>query len=441
MLHIVFAALLFLLQSFLILTTKINVYPEIYFLSWLVHKGLIPYRDFFDHHGFLLSYILSFLSGSPSFFIYLKIIYFIVQSGSLIIFLIILYKMTSKIGFMYGGILYVLLNFLTSENNFWYENIITFLLLLTYLILIQTKYKNLAYLSGGIIAFASFIKPTAAIFIVPVLVFSRKIGSLVSFIFLWIMTAIYFFLIHGFSQFINDTFTFNLFLSKHYNDTYIVYPKLVDGIIIFLIATLFIILFHRKLRLVLLNTLFLIFSFIFLSTGYSGVHFLPFVTFFVLLISQVSKLRPSLLKYLYIFSIFIFILFIGQKTYYQYVNVYKKRVPWQENQNIHNLITELKTIRSGKENIYLLDNHGEVYINLNQLPPTSNPIKFPIIEKYDTNFEKNLIQELNSYNVKFIAIPKPEDLDFSKLTLLNNFATTSFKLIKKTNEYEIYKRD
>lgn len=92
---IFFTVILVIFQSFLILSTKINLYPELIVFSYLVKINYLPYQDFFDHHGFLIYYLLSWFLFDKN-LLGFKLIFFLIQSLNLILFLIILKKQSHK---------------------------------------------------------------------------------------------------------------------------------------------------------------------------------------------------------------------------------------------------------------------------------------------------------------------------------------------------------
>ncbi len=129
------------------LSTKIYFYPEHYYFAYLVSRGLIPYKDFFDHHGFLLYYLMSPLAADTSFLLF-NIFFCLIQVINLSLVLLILRKNKNKLLFFLLGLAYVAANFKITDNTFWYEEVIPTLLLLTYYLLYlkEFKFKNIVVL-------------------------------------------------------------------------------------------------------------------------------------------------------------------------------------------------------------------------------------------------------------------------------------------------------
>lgn len=205
MIIFLWSSVLFILQSFLIITTNFNIWLELFFLPWLVKNGLLPYRDFFDHHGFLLYYLLAPLTIDKTYFL-LKAFYYLVQSINLILVLVILKKTTTKFAFFLGGLLFVLINYFVGENNLWYEVVITTLYLVIYLMMIIREFKYKAYILGILIAFTSFIKPIAVVIIVPIFLIKKDFRIVISVFVCWMLVFLYFLFNNSLQQFIDCLF-------------------------------------------------------------------------------------------------------------------------------------------------------------------------------------------------------------------------------------------
>ena len=136
--------LLFLIQTLFIYTTNFHFHPEVYFFPWLVAKGLVPYRDFFDHHGFLLYYLLAPITVNFT-FTGLRAFYFSILSIKLFFVLVIFKKTTTKIGYLLGGFTYVLVSYFINENYLWFETIITLIYLVLYFLSLQRKNSAIAF--------------------------------------------------------------------------------------------------------------------------------------------------------------------------------------------------------------------------------------------------------------------------------------------------------
>lgn len=438
MFYISLSLLFLLLQTFLIVTTNFNLWPEMYFLPWLVHKGLLPYRDFFDHHGFLLYYLLAPFTIDRTFFL-LKLFYFAVMSINLLVGLLVLRKITTRSGFIAGGLLFVLLGYFVGENNLWYETVITTLYLLLYLLLLTREFSYKSYIVGILIASVSFIKPTAGIIIIPLFLLKKDFRIVVAFLFTWMVVIFCSLFNNSLGQLIDGTLLFNSFLAKNYRQ-----PSFSDAK--FLLSSFFLVCFsislawgNRRLKDIILPLSFLICSLSFLFTGYGRTHLLPIFTFFIILVILPFKYRQSWYKTMFVVLLLGYIALLARKVVYHHDYLNSQRVPWQEDRRSIDIVKALQDINIKNEKIYLFSNHPEIYQALDQLPPTYFALKFPLTEKYFPDYEKHVISDMRKNNVVYVIIPKLPEEGFSKLVLLKNFIEENYVLIKDTEQYQIYK--
>lgn len=101
-----------------------NIFPEFFVYPWLVSHGLLPYRDFFDHHGFIAYYLLVPFVFDKT--LHLLTLFFVVlQLFNFTIVLSLLRKSRSILLTIFGSIGYILLTIYASDNMFWFEHLIT----------------------------------------------------------------------------------------------------------------------------------------------------------------------------------------------------------------------------------------------------------------------------------------------------------------------------
>lgn len=293
MFYLIFGVLFFAAQSLLILSTKINVFPEFFFIPWLVGQGLVPYKDFFTHHGFLLDCLLAFASFDKSLWL-IKLFYFIVQSLNLIFLLLILKKTTSKIGFFICGLLFILLNFYLSENNLWYEIIMTTFFLVIYYLLLLKEFKNKFLILSTLIALVSFIKPHAALILIPVLYAVKKVRVLFYFLIYWLMAGMYFFLNHSLFKFVDELFSFNIYYASYIkNLNFFRLEKDFCHFALFIFGFSFLLIFlSKKTSLNLLLLLFIISLLTFVFPAFSKIGLVPVAAFFVIYLGDGLK-KPT----------------------------------------------------------------------------------------------------------------------------------------------------
>lgn len=426
-------AVLVFLQFLLIITSKINIFPEIYLFSYLTSRGLIPYRDFFDHHGFLLSYLNAPLMFDKS-FVLLKFAYIVIQSVNLILFLIIIKKNTNKVTFLTGGFFFILISFFFSENNYWYETAILPFYLLIYIILTDRKIKFSSFYCGILTALSSFVKPIALIVILPVMISSKSTKPLIYFILTWIPVLIYFYEYHGIKQLISNLFTFNSFLTSHYPLPIGFNFKAVFLFLVLFTVSSYIAIKRNYIKKYYLLYFFILVSLIFLRTGIEQIHLFPAVIFMTILIVLTLKLN----QYAAYRILFIFVfLFLLRKDIQLYSDMHHK-IPWQEDPRSRRIVQKLEDDGLSQQNLYVFSNHTEEYLYLNKIPPTYYPIRFPMIENYDKNYENKIIADLVNNKTKIIAVPVPQEKEFANLTLLKNYINRNFVLNETSESYLIY---
>ena len=160
-----FTSIILLFFVFLTVHSSISVFPEMRLFPYLIHKGLTPYKDFFDHHGFLLYYLLAPFIGTNT--LPQKIIYVTLQTLSLLLFMLIIWTLRmSKKQFGVLSFTYALVLFYLGDNTLWYETLITPLLLMLFISVFQKKNIFNIIISGVVVFFLSAIKPLFIVYII-----------------------------------------------------------------------------------------------------------------------------------------------------------------------------------------------------------------------------------------------------------------------------------
>lgn len=409
-----------------------------YFLPWLVSKGLIPYRDFFDHHGFLTYYLLGPFASTGNFEA-LKLVYITVLAINLTLFLLILKKTASKWGLITGGILYVLINFYVGENILWYESFITTLFLLGYYFILN-NHKIYLYLTGASIALATLIKPTAGITILPLLF--NKMKKEIFFGWIIILIGAFLFLLNSnsFSQFVIGVINYNTFLSSYFHPSFLIPWKfyfLSAGIIIGSIAILY---KEKKHKYIYLSLIFLTGAVFSLKTGLGGDKLILPATFFTILIGQAVSDKKNALSKIFIVIVFFYISILTIKSIGKYDEFKNTRIPWQEELPIKQTEKEIvEKIKPG-ENLYVFSNHAELYMKLNTLPKTYFPLFFPGFKHYFPDLEKKIIEELKQNKIKYIIIPKQSDKEQLQMKKVLQFVEKEYRIETETDTYKLLKR-
>lgn len=425
---------LFITQSILIIGTKFNIWPEIYFFSWLVGKGLIPYKDFFDHHGPALYYLFAPLSSYLSIY---PMVYLLIRSVNLIIFLKIQIRNTTKIGLLLGSSLYVFLSYFFSENNLWYETIITTIyLLIAYLIGKQSYIKFKTLLISILIVLVTLIKPTSLIVALPVLILTKNIRLLILLVVEILIVTSVLSIFVGVPNVLN-VFSFNRFLLLNYHPNYISDVKLLILIMSFTLSSLFILLVSKSISKTTFSYfLFMLSSLIFLQLGYSRSHVLPSLTFAILIISK-SISFTSKVNSVYSIVILVFTLLVFGKSLAHYNYLANNRIEWLNDLGATYAVEYLRNKNIQDKQLFVIGNHLEIYIKLNALPPTRYPFKFPMIANYNSDYESIVITELTQNKVCYVVISMPIQ-DVERISKVYQYVVQNYNLIEKTINVEIY---
>lgn len=426
-----------LISSTLILNTPINIFPEVFFSSWLVYKGLIPFRDFFEHHGFLLYYILAPLTVVKS-FILMKVFYLAIQLINLSLVLFILRRVNSRLLFFLCGFLYLLINYIFSESNLRYETIIVTLYLLAYIILISKSFRYKYYVLGIIAAAASFTKITAGLIIIPILLLTRNLKVLVSFLFCLELAFIYFFINKSIHQFVDGIILFNRYLSEVYTFNIVIPKLLLAPSLLILMFSILIIVITGKIKKIIVPLFFTLSTIIFMFSGFGLYYYVPIVTFIVILIAYiVSHIIIKSLRTLIVIFIVFNIVFLLLETKYNF-RIYNQRTPWIENIESKKIISELNRLGLDKNSqIYIFGNEVEIYYFLDQLPPSYFTSFFYPFKTY-YNFDEKVASEVKNKGIVYIIRTKPMFQYINEYPIISKFIDTYYTPLVIRDEYQIY---
>lgn len=435
MLTLLIFAFFLLVEFLLIVTTRINIYPEFFLLPWLVQKGFIPYRDFFDHHGFILYYILAPLSTITSlklieyFYIFLKLL-------DVTLMMLILKKTTSRAGFIIGVLLFICLNFYLSGNNLWYEDVILTIFLVIYCLCVLGSFPLKSVILAALILLSSFIKPIAGIVLLPVLFITKKRRILVYFLVGWLLAGLYFLINNGFHQAVEALFRFNLFYGSEVRKQNLDFTEASFKNYLVLLMTLSFVfnLVNKILKENLRTLVFLLSSLVFISIGIANRTLLPIVPFAVLFITTSYKNLAGKSKILFTVAVIFFLVFIARKTKHQYF-LNQQNIPYIETHKEY----LLNKLRDGDERIYVLGNQVEIYYLNNKLPPTYFPLLFPLIIDYFQP-EDRIIQGIKQAKVEYVLIPQPLDENYKNLTKLRNYIKEKYIFVRRDSSIEYYRK-
>lgn len=427
------------IQTFLIITVKVNIYPEFFFLPWLVGKGFIPYRDFFDHHGFLLYYLLAPLTFQKSLF-FLKTLYLFMQTINLISISFILKKTNSWLSFLLGSSIYLLLSFFIAENTMWYELFITTIYLLLYNLILLEEFKFKAILIALLISLASFIKPTAALILLPVLLLYKNLFVLFYFLFVWSTIIGYFYFYNGLRQFFDNLFLFNLHYADYFSRQPVFYleTKFVYSMLFVILLSYIVIFNAQRAKESVALFLFTACSLVFMFPTYTKMNLTPFIVFFIISISAAIKYSFRIKKLFLLFAIIPFFLFLIYKTSRHYKFLKTQRSTYLENSKTQTIIDYLKNIHLDGKRVYTMSNEVELYYFLNQTPSVYFPLVFPWITRYFSDIQERIIADMKKNQVQLVIVPIPLDENYLPLSKVMDFVKKKFQLIRQTGEFQVY---
>ena len=408
---------------------------------WLTRLGYLPYRDFFDHHGFLLYYLLAPFTYDKSLF-QLKLFYFVIQMLNLYLVLMILKKSCKFFGLVVGGLLFVFINYYFSENTLWYETLLTTFFLITHILLIMKHVPYKTVLLGTIVAFASFVKPNATVLLFPILVITKNFKTTVVFILFWAIVLLYFSFNNGLSALLSNLFSFNSYLLKHYTavnffsrkDTTIIVIALFTSLYCYLIST------KKQREHIRLLLLMVITSLIFLGADKSRLHLYPASAFFPILSAVAIEKAKKYQRYFITFFLCTILAIIGREIGRYYFLYRQEFLPWTETVISKQVTNGIQIINRGKEPIFILGDNTEAYFFNDLIPPSYFAIKLPLVEDFFPEYQEKVITDLQEEEVSYIVIPKPEKEEYKKLVTLHTFIKTQYRLLLDQPYYTIYKK-
>ncbi len=427
-----------LLQAFLILSTNINLYPEFFFCSWLISKGLLIYRDFGAQHGPFLYTLLALFTWDRS-LTTMKVFYYALETFNLLMVLVILKKTTGKLGFIIAGGLFVILNFYISDNNLWDESILTsFYLVIYYLLIRKGELSNRVFLFIGIlISSVSFIKPSFGILLIPLLLYYRKLSPLIPVTIMWLAVLIFYAINHGLNQFWNQYIIYNI----HYGfgiHQYFVDRIFSQNVLFFLTLSSILYFIIRKKFTRNPIIIFLAVSAILFLPGLRKWDLPPFVAFLTILSGQLAGRlkRNHLFLYLLIFALFVYD--TARQTKHQYVYLHTAQPPYMENRKINIVVDKLKILGIRNNNLYVWGGQIEIYYFLDKLPP----VWFYLVQTKSpaerSRIQAQIIGEIRENKIDTIVMPKPLDENYAPLTGLQKYITDSYRLTYEDSDFKLY---
>lgn len=437
--YILIGCFLVFVNSSLFWFNKTDVPQEFFYYIWLVGKGHIIYKDFFHNHGPLIYYLLAPFSSDTS-LTWFKIFYTLVQSANLVLVLILIKKFSGILGFIIGGITFIVLNFYFSYNYFWDEQIIATIFLLIYYLINSKEFRLQTVCIGILIGLASLIKLNALIIVIPVLVLYKKKSFLFYPILIWSIILMYFFLQNYSLQFIDNYIVFNL----HYQNYALKYYPYLSALksnwhflnIHFLIV-IFIFAIH-SLNKKNINGKLLVFLLISTSFMYPIIaedRLAPFASFLAIFISYLFTITNK--KFIFIIIMLLYLMSYSFEAKNK-VETFQTRPAVIENTRSKKIITYFKNKNLYSKNFYIMSNNVEIYYLLNKPYKVYHPEMFPVISGYYKDFQETYIKDIKRNKTDLIVIPLPIDVNYELASNLITFIKTNYSLSYKDSDFLVY---
>lgn len=374
--------------SFLIVLSSLSVqlFPEFFFYPWLVAKGQLQYRDFFDHHGFLTNILLAPFARQQSLG-HITILFFLMQTVQfLLVARLVADKIKRPLHFLLLLVLYIVFQFSVVGTMMWYDQWMALLLVAAWYFFEMRGEK------GGWVFFAlaTMVKPTALLFFFPFYGMTKNRKNIFIVFAVWLFPLFYYFWKGGLGQMWDQLVLFNtLYVQSTYKTFHLgIGVKLLFSIAAAYGALLVVAYFEKKRRTPLLFAFFC--SILFFFQGLSKINLAISVPFFILLFAQEWRLRKWRL---YLGIVFVALLIIlgrdGVKTYAEI----KKSTPYAYS-IAKGEIDEIKRLTQERKdrNVLVLGNRPEIYYWLDVLPVGPTALSFPWTEgRYPRSYELNSI--------------------------------------------------
>ena len=430
---------LLIIHAILYMGTKVNIFPELFVFPWLISKGLVPYRDFFDHHGVFLYYLLSLLSGDKS-LTQTAIFYNVVQLVNLALVLGVLRKITSKFWYLICGLLFILLNYYFSDGTFWFEHLFVLISLITYVTSEFTaSFRGKNILLGGLLFLDTLIKPTYGLLLIPYSISRRSFKPGISFAMLWLLYLGYLYLNRSLGIFLDSMFVFNAKAVGYIKDYYVfgIEPFIFNLIaVIAVVSTVMYLLLGKMPRFFLLIVYI---SFGYVLQGYTKINLLPFIPFFVFLIAYVGSGYSSKTRWMYFLLVVFLCLFcLYRVVKRQYIIGSKTNVPYIESLHIRQCMDEIHNSKIPMNNSIYFDS-PEYYYLLNQIPPSYYLLDLEFITKYRIDYEKRIIQDLEKRKANYVLL-RSQNKRKNSLPTFAKFLSSDYSVLKVTECFSYFSR-
>ncbi|KXK08588.1 MAG: hypothetical protein UZ21_OP11001000578 [Microgenomates bacterium OLB22] len=400
MLHLLVLAVI-LLATFLFGTTPILLMQDTYYYPWLTTQGLVPYKDFFDHHGPLLYYLFAPFTKDLT-LSSMHMAYFVVKGIILFLLTIVFARNLNRLSVFWGLLYGTLFLYAVSPNSLWYEHFITLFIVLAYMVHTTGAIGQKQELAGFLVGLATLCKPTALIFIIPFLIAYRSWRPLMVVGLVWLPILIYFLYKGALLTLIDSLFLFNLSYAR-----FVSTGPAIDGYLwqvvmwlLIICSTMLVLRAQLKGHRLLYGLIFC--SFIFVYPRFVLYNMVPLVTFVSILVGVVFyEIYRTYIVFIASILLFFPLFSLAQNVKHQYV-LNHSLVPYHERESSREIIELMSSVEFKGKQIYLFSNDLEIYYLLRQKPPTYTPSKFEWITDY---YKPDVKSELQKNKVPIVLIP------------------------------------
>ncbi len=429
--------ILLIANSLLFILSKPAVAMELFYYPWLIEKGLLIYRDFYHDHGPLLSYLLAPLTLDKS-LLTLKMFYILVQDVNLALVLIIIKRFSKFSGFIVGGIVFILLNFIFSYMYFWDEQLIaTFFLLIFYVLSIKDFPLKTAVL-GVLIGLLALIKPNVVIITIPVFFLYKRKSFLFYTILVWLIATLFFLVQHAVPNIIDNVILYNIFYQNFSRNSY-PYLETLKNLQFFLnfllVISIFAVFNINKKN---INVRLLIFMLVSLVTIYPELgymRFVPFGGFFAIFIAYLFTITNKKLFFLAVLILYMVGFSLQIKSI---IKTHQHLISVTEGSRNLKIVSYLKTNNLYEKNFYIMSNNPEIYYMLDRPIQLYFPLMYPNLSSYYKNYQQTYINDLNRNKTYTVIIPQPLSVIYAQATTLIAFVKTNYKLSYKDKDFLVY---
>ncbi len=440
MFYLITASIFLFAQTLIIGSANILIYPEFFIYPWLLSKRLLIFRDFLAQHGpFLYLMLVPFVNDRS--LLSMKLFYVAVQTLTLILVLAILRKTTGRLGFVLGGVLFIIHNFYIADNHLWDDVIaVNFYMFIYYWLVSKPRLERRHLLIIGLLAgLVSLIKPYYASVIFPAVIVTGSLVPFISFFVVWLAVMVFYAVNHGLWIFLDQFIFYNIYyafqLKKYQLWVSVTFLKAGVLMLTFGLAGYWFIRNKFKNNPILL---FLVFSGLIFFTGFRKVDYVIYTAFFCIFIGQVAGKLTGKKLAAFLIVLFFYLFYSARQAKHIYYTINTFRVPYTERPVVGRMVGRIKRFGLEQKQVYVLGNYPELYYFLEKVPPVWHNMVWPFSSAYYRNTEQEIINDLKKKQVDLVVIPKPLDPNYKDFHRLIKFIYQQYQLIYQDNDFWLY---